>query len=276
MSIIDWLNYAYCRLSYIGYLKIDAELILKFVLKRSKIWLIINHKLKLNILQLNQLNQLLNRRISGEPIAYLLRKKEFWSLSLCISKFVLIPRTDTEILVEQSLKRITHVNFKILDLGTGSGAIALAIAKTRPDCHILGIDCLKESVELATFNAKKLNLNNINFIRSNWFSELNNKKFNIIVSNPPYIGLQEISLLDKDIFFEPFISLVSGNDGLADIQFIVKNANKYLYSQGYLLIEHSYRQKNVVQNIFKSHGFLGVKSYKDYSGNDRITLGKKI
>ncbi|HXK00593.1 MAG TPA: HemK family protein methyltransferase, partial [Buchnera sp. (in: enterobacteria)] len=161
MIIRDWLTLATIKLSSVGYLKLDAEVLLSEIIKKPKTWLIINEEYQLNVRELKKLNFLLKRRMTGEPIAYLLGRKEFWSLTLFVSKFVLIPRSDTEILVEQSLIRLTDIPSKILDLGTGSGAIALALAKMRSDCHIIGIDCVMESVNLAKYNANKLNINNV-------------------------------------------------------------------------------------------------------------------
>jgi release factor glutamine methyltransferase len=276
MIIRDWLTLATMKLSSIGYLKLDAEVLLSEIIHKPKTWLIIHEEYQLNLKELKKLNCLLKRRMMGEPIAYLLGRKEFWSLKLFVSKFVLIPRSDTEILVEQSLIRLTNVPSKILDLGTGCGAIALALAKMRSDCHVIGIDCITESVNLAEYNANKLNVNNVKFFYSNWFSALEMEKFDIIVSNPPYIRLSDIHLLERDIFFEPFTSLISSNNGLSDIKSIIKSSKKHLNYLGWLLIEHGYDQKNEVQNIFRYYHFSEIESYKDYSGNDRITVGRNI
>lgn len=276
MIIRDWLISATIKLSSIGYLKLDAEVLLSEIIHKPKTWLIIHEEYQLKLKELEKLNYLLKRRMMGEPIAYLLGRKEFWSLPLCVSKFVLIPRSDTEVLVEQSLIRLTNVPSKILDLGTGCGAIALALAKMRSDCYVIGIDCITESINLATYNANKLNINNVKFFHSNWFSELEMEKFDIIVGNPPYVKVSDIHLLERDIFFEPFISLISSNNGLSDIEFIVKSSKKHLNYLGWLLIEHSCDQKNEVQNIFRCYHFSEIASYKDYSGNDRITVGRNI
>ncbi|CAL4042605.1 peptide chain release factor N(5)-glutamine methyltransferase [Buchnera aphidicola] len=276
MNIRDWLLSAKIQLSSIGYLKLEAEVLLTGIIKKSKTWLIIHEECQLHMKILKKLNNLLKRRMLGEPIAYLLGKKEFWSLTFFVSKFVLIPREDTEVLVEYSLKKMNNSPCKILDLGTGCGAVALSLAKTRPDCDITGIDCITEAVNLAKYNANRLKIKNVNFFYSNWFSIFSIEKFDIIVSNPPYIKLDEIDLLERDIFFEPFVSLISSNNGLSDIEYIIKNAKKYLTHSGWLLLEHGYNQKNEVQNIFKYYDFLEIASYKDYSGNDRITIGRNI
>ncbi|WP_367681583.1 peptide chain release factor N(5)-glutamine methyltransferase [Buchnera aphidicola] len=276
MTVYEWLRYATEQLSSCGYYKLDAEVLLSFVIKKSKSWLIINENYRLNMEELKKINYLLKRRMLGEPIAYLLGEKEFWSLTFIVSKFVLIPRSDTEILVEHSLKKLTDTPSKILDLGTGCGSIALSLAAMRSDCDITGIDCMMESIYLAKYNANRLRINNVRFLYSNWFSVLGTEKFDIIVSNPPYVKLEDINFLEKDIFFEPFISLISSNNGLADIEHIIKYAKKHLNYLGWLLLEHSYDQKEEVQNIFKHYNFFEVSSYKDYSGNDRITIGRNI
>ncbi|HMI76871.1 MAG TPA: peptide chain release factor N(5)-glutamine methyltransferase [Buchnera sp. (in: enterobacteria)] len=276
MNIKHWLKFSVLKLLDAEYSKIDAEILLSYVLRKSRIWLITFDNYELNIQQLERLNYLLKRRILGEPIAYLIEKKEFWSISLYVSSQVLIPRSETEMLIEHTLHRLKNVSQNILDLGTGSGAIALALAKTRPDCNITGIDYIEEAIKIAQYNANQLNLTNTNFFYSNWFSEIKSNTFDIIVSNPPYVCLEDINFLKKEIFFEPYLSLISSENGLSDIQHIIKYAKKYLKNKGWLLIEHSWRQKNTVIRLFQKYNYIQIQSYKDYADYDRITVGRII
>ncbi|QCI23199.1 peptide chain release factor N(5)-glutamine methyltransferase [Buchnera aphidicola] len=277
MNIEYWLNIAYIKLQSIGNIsaRLDSEVLLSYVLNKDISWLMCYGCYKLNSKDLKLANSLLMRRMCGEPIAYLVGKKEFWSLSLLVSNATLIPRSDTEILVEQTLMRVEKDSKKkILDLGTGCGCVALALASERETCCIIGVDCMQESLKIAKRNAKVLHLNNVIFFHSFWFSSVN-EIFDVIVSNPPYVSLNEITSLDKSLSFEPLIALISTNNGLGSIKYIIKHSKKYLNDMGWLLIEHGWTQKISVQKLFKKYHFFNVMTYKDYSRNDRITVGQK-
>ncbi|XBC38334.1 MAG: peptide chain release factor N(5)-glutamine methyltransferase [Buchnera aphidicola (Floraphis choui)] len=277
MNIESWLNLAILQLNNLDNInsRLDAEVLLSHILNRSISWIICNNSYIISDNDLKQLNNLIKRRLNSEPIAYLIGKKEFWSLSLIVSRSTLIPRPDTEILVEQALMRLENTNFKtVLDLGTGCGCIALALASMKSNCYVIGIDCIQESINIARKNAENLHLDNITFFNSFWFSSVN-RKFDIIVSNPPYISLKEIDILEKELLFEPMIALISTSSGLGSINYIIKRSKKYLNNKGWLLIEHSWMQKVRVQKLFKKYGFINIITYPDYSGHDRITVGQK-
>ncbi|QCI15864.1 peptide chain release factor N(5)-glutamine methyltransferase [Buchnera aphidicola] len=275
MNIKNWLKKTIQILSYVDNPRYEAELLLSYILQRNRSFIITTDYVELTKKQYKYLNHIVYRRSLGEPIAYIIKEKEFWSLSLRVSYDTLIPRSDTEILVEQAVSKINTNSSLILDLGTGCGAIALALASICSNWNIIGIDKSKKALEIAKINAFKLNYKNISFFYSNWFSNVH-QKFNIIISNPPYISKKELHFLKKDIFFEPRNALISNNNGLLDIQKIIKKSNNYLFSGGWLLIEHGWRQKLQVQYLFKKYHFFQIESYQDYGGNDRVTVGRKI
>lgn len=274
MNIHYWLKKAIKVLSHFDNPRYEAEILLSHVLKRTRISIIIDDTITLSKEQYKKLNNFVYRRSLGEPIAYIIGKKEFWSLSLCVSYTTLIPRPDTEILVEKVLSKTNKSLKYILDLGTGSGAIALALASICSNWEVTGVDNSNAALKIAKMNALKFNFKNVKFFYSDWFSHIN-KKFHIIVSNPPYIGIKEIKLLKKDLFYEPFNALISKKDGLLDIELIIKKSSQYLLDKGWLLIEHGWKQKLKVQYLFKKNNFFYIESFKDYGGNDRITLGQK-
>lgn len=275
MNIQKWIQKTAEKLSFCDNPKYEAEILLTYVSQYTRSHLLTSDYITVSKIQFQYLQDLVYRRSLGEPVAYLKGEKEFWSLSLSVSYDTLIPRPDTEILVEQVLLKASNKCSSILDLGTGCGNIALALASTCKNFKIMGVDNSKEALKIAQLNAKKLKFSNISFFYSNWFSHVR-KKFNIIVSNPPYIGIDEISFLKKDIFFEPFNALFSHNNGLADIEYIIKNSFHYLFYEGWLLIEHGWQQKLKIQYFFKQYNFHNITSYKDYGGRDRVTIGQKI
>lgn len=274
MNINFWLDQSVQMLSHLDNPRYEAELLLSHFLKCTRISIITADKVLLSEKQCQNLNSLVYRRSIGEPIAYIIGKKEFWSLSLCVSHHTLIPRPDSEILIEHILSRIDKKFKLMLDLGTGCGAIALSLASICSNWNIIGVDNSHEALKIANINKFKFNLKNVNFFYSNWFSNIK-KKFHVIVSNPPYISIKEIDILKKDIFFEPFNALISKKNGLLDISLIIKKSSQYLFRGGWLFIEHGWKQKFQVQNLFKKYQFFHIQSYKDYGGNDRITIGKK-
>ena len=274
MDIRSWLKAACATLCGGESPKRDAEVLLSFVTQKSRSWLIAFDETTLSAPQLVQLDALLARRAAGEPVAHLTGEREFWSLPLTVSPVTLIPRPDTEILVEQALARLPDEAVDIVDLGTGTGAVALAIASERPDCRVTGVDRIAEAVQLAQHNAQKLRIGNATFLQSDWFSALAGKKFTMIVGNPPYIDADDEHLQQGDVRFEPLSALVAPQQGLADIRDIVRAARDYLLPQGWLMLEHGWQQGAEVRNILSAHDYQAVITCQDYAGHDRVTLAK--
>ncbi|MFB5172734.1 peptide chain release factor N(5)-glutamine methyltransferase [Erwinia amylovora] len=275
MQIRDWLRAATAQLSESESPKRDAEILLQLVTGKSRAWLIGFDDSVLGAAALEQLHALLTRRAAGEPIAYLTGEREFWSLSLNVTPDTLIPRPDSEVLVEQALAHLPDAACSILDLGTGSGAIALALASERPDCQISGIDRIPAAVALAQHNAARLGLANATFMPGNWFSALKPQQFAVIVSNPPYIDAADKHLSQGDVRFEPASALVAGDGGLADIKIIAAQAGQYLANGGWLLLEHGWQQGAQIRQILSDNHYCRIETCQDYGGNDRVTFGQK-
>ncbi|MDB2330344.1 peptide chain release factor N(5)-glutamine methyltransferase [Alteromonas sp.] len=256
---------------------IDAKILLAHTLNTSLTYLFTWPEKIVPDASLAQFKALIAQRKEGLPVAYLTGQKDFWTLTLNTSPHTLIPRPDTEVLVEQVLNIIaseyTSQTLSICDLGTGTGAIALALAAELPQHSVRGVDFLDEAVFLATENAKTNNITNVRFTKSDWFEGLVNEKFNVIVSNPPYIEASSPYLHEGDVKFEPKTALTSGPDGLDDIRKIIALAPGFLYSGGLLAFEHGFNQAEAVHALFIERGFVRVRSQKDFGGNDRVTLG---
>jgi len=216
----------------------------------------------------------LARRRRGEPVAYILGRQGFWSLDFEVAPHTLIPRPDTELLVETALQLLPATPAAVLDLGTGTGAIALALAHERPTWRVTGVDRVAEAVDLATRNAQRLRLGNAVFYESQWFSALAGQRFALIVSNPPYIPAHDPHLQEGDLRFEPTSALVAGEDGLDDIRQIIASAPIHLLSGGWLLLEHGYDQALAVRALLVESGFADVQSRRDLGGHERISLGR--
>jgi release factor glutamine methyltransferase len=254
--------------------KLEAQLLLKNLLNVNRAWLIShqNDVLEANINEAYRV--LINRRLNGEPIAYILGAREFYGLNLKVTPATLIPRPDTETLVDVALAKIPlQKNLSICDLGTGSGAIALAIAKHRPQAFVLALDASQATLDIAIDNAKNLAIANAKFILSDWFNALKNEKFDLIVSNPPYIETNDAHLKQGDLRFEPIAALASGQDGLDDIRRIINQAPQHLNPHGWLLLEHGYNQAEKVAALLKQAGFGQISHVQDLSGTDRVTIG---
>ena len=326
--------------------KFEAQLLLQHALNVNRAWLIAHDSDALPANTLAQFEALLNRRLNGEPIAYILGYREFFGLQLKVSADTLIPRPDTEALVEAALGKIPQMvrqahherdlsihhelnlhykrerslhtqqqselialqeqnllapvrpelvegcgndaingenyalpqQFRVFDLGTGSGAIALAIAKHRPLAQVTALDASQAGLGIAIENAQNLEIPNVNFMLSDWFSALSQanvtQKFDVIVSNPPYIEADDAHLKQGDLRFEPLSALASGADGLQDIRIIISQAPQHLNPQGWLLLEHGYNQAEQVSALLKQAGFIEVETIEDLGGNHRVTLGK--
>ncbi|MEC5321148.1 peptide chain release factor N(5)-glutamine methyltransferase [Brenneria populi subsp. brevivirga] len=273
MNYQTWLTSAAARIAAGESPKRDAEVLLGFVTGKARTFLLAFGETMLTDAQLRRLDALLTRRIAGEPIAYLTGEREFWSLPLAVSPATLIPRPDTECLVEQALLRLPSRPCSILDLGTGSGAIALAIASERADCRVTGVDAQPDAVALAQHNAARLGIANARFVLSDWFSSLPQRHFSLIVSNPPYIDADDIHLSQGDVRFEPASALVAAENGLADLRVIIEGAANHLSPDGWLLLEHGWRQGAAVRRLLQDNGFERIATCRDYGNNDRVSLG---
>lgn len=254
--------------------RLDAELLLAHALGQSRSYLRTWPEREPDAAQCAAFAALLERRRAGEPVAYLLGCQGFWSLDLEVAPHTLIPRPDTELLVETALALGPGGPARVLDLGTGTGAIALALACERPAWQVLGVDRVSEAVQLAERNRARLGLGNVRFVESVWFSTLGGERFALIVGNPPYIAADDRHLNEGDVRFEPASALVAGEDGLDDIRRIVAEAPEHLEAGGWLLLEHGYDQAEAVRALFAARGFAAVESRRDLGGHQRITLGQ--
>ncbi len=265
--------------------KVDALVLLQHATGKSRTQILAFDETEIDEKVRLKLTALLDRRLKGEPIAYILGEKEFWSLPLNVSEGTLIPRPDTEILVEKAfqiaLEKLEEnpLHFRILDLGTGTGAIALALAselslicqKKAIQLDVIGVDLMPEVVKLAQSNAEKNQLD-VQFLQSRWFEHVEGQ-FDIIVSNPPYIDETDEHLSQGDVRFEPRSALVAGENGLADLRHIIEQSPRYLNDSGYLLLEHGWKQGEEVRSIFWQNHWQGVATIRDYGDNERVTLG---
>ncbi|MGZ8261342.1 MAG: peptide chain release factor N(5)-glutamine methyltransferase [Methylotenera sp.] len=255
--------------------RLEAQLLLQTAAKVNRAWLLAheNEALQPNIHA--GFEALLQRRLSGEPIAYILGQREFYGLALMVTPDTLIPRPDTETLVEAALSKIpNNSSSSVLDLGTGTGAIALAISSNRPQTQVTAVDASQAALDVAIKNANSLNIPNVHFVLSDWVTALNNQKFDIIVSNPPYIEQDDIHLTQGDLRFEPISALASGIDGLDDIRHIIDNCLIYLKPQGWLMLEHGYNQAELVTDLMAASGLVDIATLKDLCNLNRVTIGK--
>ena len=280
MNIENILNegIAILKESKISNPQLDSEILLSSSIKKDKKHIILNSKEILNSEQLVRFKSLIERRKKGEPIAYLINKKEFWKDEFFVNKDVLIPRPDSELIIEQVLKTYSKdVQLQVLDIGTGSGCILLSILKERSNFYGTGIDISKKSINVSKFNAKQLNLTNrVKFFHSS-VDNFNNGKYDIIVSNPPYIKKLSLKYLEKDVVnFEPKLALSGGFDGFSKIRKIINKASILIKKNGKFILEIGFNQKNKVKKILKEEGFYVNKAIKDYGNNDRCIISTKI
>lgn len=276
MEFQSWLRQAVQRLAQSESPKRDAEILLGFVTGKSRTFILAFGETILTSGQNTELDGLLARRERGEPVAHLVGEREFWSLPLRVSPVTLIPRPDTECLVEHALTKLPGTPCAILDLGTGTGAIALALASERPDCDVTALDVVPEAVALAKTNAENLGITNVRVLQSHWFNALDAQRFALIVSNPPYIDEADPHLSEGDVRFEPKSALVAENHGLADLETLVNDSRRFLEPGGWLVLEHGWTQGESVQRLLRDAGFTEVATYKDYGDNDRLTSGRYL
>ena len=254
--------------------RLDAEVLLCHVLNCAATHLLAWPEKNLDNNQIQSFNQLIEQRQLGKPIAYLTGNKEFWSINFKVTEDTLIPRPDTETLVEFVLDKFpSETKLKMLDLGTGSGAIAIAIASERPNWEITATDISDSALDIAKENADDNKITNIKFIQSNWFEQIASRDFGLIISNPPYIAEHDEHLSLGDVRFEPLDALVSGEAGMDDIEKITSQSKKHLKTNGWLIFEHGYDQKQAVYNCFQNYHFNKVIQLDDLSGQARMTAG---
>lgn len=264
--------------------QLDAELLMSYSLNQTRTYLYTWPEKIPSESEQACFNALVKQRLQGKPIAHLTQEREFWGLNLKVTPDTLIPRPDTEILIETALQRLNAMNTlanqsqqacSILDLGTGTGAIALALKTERPACEVIAVDFSSAALEVAKHNANTHQLP-VTFVHSSWFDALDtNLPFNLIVSNPPYIEAQDPHLSQGDVRFEPLSALTAGTDGLDDLRVIIGQACAFLKNDGWLMVEHGYNQSHAVAQLFKAHHFTNIETIEDYGQNPRITVGQK-
>ena len=278
METIRSLLARHSQLSNTDTARLDCELLLAHVLKKERAYLYTWPEKEVNIDHIIRYESLFNRRKKGEPIAYIIGVQEFWSLPIKVNGSTLIPRPETECLVEISLALFNDTTLDqkhALDLGAGTGAIALALASERPHWQVLGLEKIPEALLLAEENRRLLAIDNAKFRLSDWYDGLAaNEYFDLIVSNPPYIDCDDEHLNQGDVRFEPRSALVAANKGLNDIQSIIHGAKTHLKPGGYLVLEHGYQQASNVRALLSAAGFLDVVSHDDYAGQPRVSLGR--
>jgi release factor glutamine methyltransferase len=255
--------------------RLDAELLLAAALGKPRSFLHTWPERIVSTEAAHTFAAYLKRRMTGEPVAYILGQQGFWNIDLEVATHTLIPRPETEMLVETALELLPGaIAHRLLDLGTGTGAIALSLAKDRPQWEVTAVDRVEEAVELAERNRQRLHLKNAKVLTSHWFSALDGQRFDLILSNPPYIASNDPHLVEGDVRFEPSSALVSGADGLDDLRLIVSQAPGHLEAGGWLLLEHGYDQGAAVRELLDRNGFEQIQTRRDLGDHERITFGR--
>jgi len=253
--------------------RLDAELLLEYVTGLSRTDFRTAPERALPAAAGWSFQQLIRRRLQGEPVAYIRGQQEFWSLLLEVSPAVLIPRPETELVVERTLALLRPDAKEMADLGTGSGAIALAVASERPSLQVTAVDTSADALQVAGRNAARLQLHNVSFERGSWFAPLAGRRFDVVAANPPYIARGDTHLAADVSRFEPQIALIAGATGLEAIDQIVAQAGAYLQPGGWLILEHGWTQAGAVRERLVRSGFAHVRSHADLAGHERVTEG---
>ncbi len=277
-NVKEAISHAISRLGPPEQHRLDCEVLLCFVLNKTRSYLYTYPEQILSEAELLQFHALIEKRHQGTPIAYLIGTREFWSLPLKVTEATLIPRPETELIVELTLKLLHSVKVAhILDLGTGSGAIALALAHEKPDWKITAVDNSSKALHVAQENAHDLHLNHVQFILSDWFTAIPAQdKFHAILANPPYIASHDPHLHQGDLRYEPQTALMSADDGLAALTKIIQQSLARLEKNGLLLVEHGYLQKKAVNTLLHHYGYTKIHCWQDSQGHDRVSGGMKI
>lgn len=256
---------------------IDAEWLLLHVLGKPRSWLFAHGTDRLDAADVATFNALLARRLAGEPVAYLTGSRGFWTLDLTVSPATLIPRPETELLVELALERLPiGAPLRIADLGTGSGAVALALAKERPQAQVVATDASPDALAIAQHNAARNHINSVEFRLGSWLEALAGEPCHLIASNPPYIATDDPHLAQGDLRFEPGMALASGADGLDAIRIIVRDAANHLHPGGWLLLEHGLDQGKAIRTLLENAAYVEVATVQDLEQRDRVTLGRRM
>jgi release factor glutamine methyltransferase len=254
---------------------LDAQLLLAHALQRPRSWLLAHADATLDSAARAAFAALLARRVAGEPLAYITGRREFWSLVLAVNSAVLVPRPETELLVERALALLHKARARVADLGTGSGAIALALASERPDWQLTAIDQSSAALAVAAANARELGLRNLRWLASDWFAALAGERFDLLVSNPPYIAESDPALLDLALQHEPRAALSSGPEGLDALRAIIAGAAAQLLPEGWVLLEHGATQAAAVATMLVAQGFTHVRCHADLAGLPRVTEAQR-
>lgn len=255
----------------------ESEILLQHALNVSRAYLYAHDDMTVTTPQLERYQHYIKQRSEGRPVAYIIGKRDFWTLTLNVTADTLIPRPETELLIEVALDLLDdHMPLSLLDLGTGSGAIALALASERRHWHITAVDQQMAALNVAKHSANALGLNQVDFICSDWFQKLDKQLFHAIVSNPPYLAADDPHLHEGDLRFEPSTALVSGDNGLEALHFIIRHSYNHLHQHGLLLVEHGYEQSFSVSTLLKQYGYVDIRSWKDWQGHDRVSGGRRL
>jgi release factor glutamine methyltransferase len=255
--------------------RIEARALASHAWQVDTAWLIAHDADPLMDTRITAFQSLLSRRLEGEPVAYILGQREFFGLNFAVTSDVLIPRPETETLVEAALERIpADMPWRVLDLGTGSGAVAISLARHRPLAEVVALEASAAALAIAEANARRLGADNLRCLASDWYAELGAKKFDTIVANPPYVEADDPHLGQGDVRFEPRSALTAGPTGLDDLDRIIAAAPAHLTPGGWLLVEHGWNQGTACRALFEASDFSGVRTLRDLAGHERVTLGR--